>query len=161
MNSLKKTIPIIFGILILTSMSGFQFIPMTIQTADAEPSKRVVGYFSLWQDESLDSINYSNLTEIIYFHIWPNADGSLTTWDISMLDIHKIRDRAQTMGVAVSISVGGAGVSDGFPLMTQDPTARANFVSNITGFILTNNLDGVDINWETPINQAKIDNQDI
>ncbi|HUU48100.1 MAG TPA: glycosyl hydrolase family 18 protein, partial [Nitrosopumilaceae archaeon] len=32
---------------------------------------------------------------------------------------------------------------------------------NITGFILTNNLDGVDINWETPINQAKIDNQDI
>ena len=142
-------------------MSGFQFGPTNIQEVEAEPSKRIVGYFSLWQDEALDSIDYTNLTEIIYFHIWPNPDGSLTTWDISMLDLNKIRDRAHAMGVSVSISVGGAGASDGFPLMSQDPVARENFVSNITDFILTNNLDGVDINWETPINQAKIDNQDI
>ncbi|MDH3277625.1 MAG: glycoside hydrolase family 18 protein, partial [Nitrosopumilus sp.] len=147
---MNKTIPIIFGILIYSILSGFQFLPLTILTADAEPSKRVVGYFSLWQDESLDSIDYSNLTEIIYFHIWPNSDGSLTTWDISLMDLHKIRDRGHVMGVTTSISVGGAGASDGFPPMSKDPTARANFVSNIADFVLKNNLDGVDINWETP-----------
>ena len=101
----KKITLMIFGFWILTSISGFQFIPMTIQTADAV-SERIVGYFPYWKSADINSIDYSKLTEIIYFHIWPNYDGSLNKWDISMLDLHKIRDRAHVMGVAISISVG-------------------------------------------------------
>ena len=41
MYSIRKTIPVIFGILILTSISGFQLVPITIQTAEAEPSKQL------------------------------------------------------------------------------------------------------------------------
>ncbi|HUU48476.1 MAG TPA: glycoside hydrolase family 18 protein, partial [Nitrosopumilaceae archaeon] len=156
----KKITLMIFGFWILTSISGFQFIPMTIQTADAV-SERIVGYFPYWKSADINSIDYSKLTEIIYFHIWPNSDGSLNTDAININDLNMITNAGHAIGVKVTVAVGGWGVSDGFPLMTQDPTARANFVSNITGFILTNNLDGVDINWETPINQAKIDNQDI
>ncbi|MFQ5440941.1 MAG: glycosyl hydrolase family 18 protein, partial [Nitrosopumilaceae archaeon] len=129
MKNTSKTMPLIFGILIIASVSVFQIGPLAILNADAEPPKRVVGYFSLWQDEDLDLIDYTNLTEIIYFHIWPHTDGSLITWDISTLDLNKIRDRAHAMGVRILISVGGAGASDGFPIMAEDPVARANFIS--------------------------------
>ncbi len=40
MNSVRKTVPIIFGILILTGTLGFQFAPMTVQTAEAAHSKK-------------------------------------------------------------------------------------------------------------------------
>jgi GH18 family chitinase len=156
----KKTMPIIFGLLILSSISGFQFIPMTLQPADAL-SEKIVGYFPYWKSAHINSIEYYKITNIIYFHIWPNMDGSLNTDAININDLNTITERAHATGVKVTVAVGGWGASDGFPLMTQDPTARANFVSNITDFILTNNLDGVDINWETPINQTKIDSQDI
>jgi hypothetical protein len=74
--NVKKIVPIIFGILILTSSSGFQFGPMSVQTAEALPSKRIVGYFPWWESGDINSIDYSKVTDIIYFHIWPNADGS-------------------------------------------------------------------------------------
>jgi len=159
-NSVSKTVSIIFGILILTGISGFQFAPMTVQTAEAEPSKRIVGYFPWWESGDIDSIDYSKVTDIIYFHIWPNSDGSLDTTDINydINDLHTIRDRAHAAGVNVLISAGGWGVSDGFPAMVADPTARANFVTNIENFLTTHDLDGIDIDWE-PINtEVKKDN---
>ena len=161
MYRVKKTVPIIFGILILTSLSGFQFGPLTVHTAEAMPSKRIVGYFPFWESGDINSIDYTKLTDIIYFHIWPNSDGSLDTSVINLNDLNTIRDRAHAAGVSISIAVGGWGVSDGFPPMAQDSIARANFVSNISNFISANNLDGVDIDWETPIDQVKINNQDM
>ena len=42
--------------------------------------------------------------------------------------------------------------------MAADPTARANFVTNIENFLTTHDLDGIDIDWE-PINtEVKKDN---
>ncbi|MDH3610623.1 MAG: glycosyl hydrolase family 18 protein [Nitrosopumilus sp.] len=161
MYSVRKTIPIIFGILILTSLSGFQFAPVIVQTAEAEPSKRIVGYFPHWESGDLDSIDYLQVTDIIYFHIWPNTDGTLDTSAVNLTDLQTIRNNIHAVGGNVLIAVGGWGVSDGFPAMVADPIARANFVSNISNYISTNNLDGVDIDWETQIDSTKIDNQDI
>ena len=63
MNSVRKTVPIIFGILILTGTLGFQFAPMTVQTAEAESSKRIIGYFPYWESGRYESaIDYSKLT---------------------------------------------------------------------------------------------------
>jgi GH18 family chitinase/chitodextrinase len=160
-NSVRKTVPIIFGILILTGTSGFQFAPMTVQTAEAEPSKRIVGYFPYWESGDMSSIDYSKMTDIIYFHIWPNADGTLDTSLVDINQLHTIRDSSHAVGVKVLIAVGGWGVSDEFPAMASDPTARANFVSNVLDYLITNDLDGVDIDWETPLNQEKTDNQDV
>ena len=161
MNYIIKPLPIIFGILIFTIFSGFQFETMNVQTADAVSDKKIVGYFPFWYHEQIDLINYSELTNILYFHIWPNPDGSLNISEFNQGNLDTIRDRAHAAGVSVGISVGGAGTSDGFLSLAVDNTARANFVSNISNFVVINNLDGVDINWETEINQAKIDNQDI
>jgi chitinase len=159
-NSVRKTVPIILGILILTGSAGFELGP-TIQTVSAEPSKRVVGYFPYWESGDVNSINYSKVTDIIYFHIWPNPDGTLDTSAVNVNDLNTINNNAHSAGVNVLISIGGWGVSDGFPAMVADNAARENFVSNIVQYVSDNNLDGVDIDWETQITQEKIENQDL
>ena len=161
MKGVRKRTSSIFGIMILVILIGFAFAPIEIQTTHAEPTKRIVGNFPEWESEKIDLIDYSQITDIIYFHIRPNSDGSLDTSDLDFNDLKTIRNRAHAEGVNVLIAVGGWGSSDAFPEMAQDPATRANFVNKIKNFITKNNLDGVDIDWETTINQEKIDNQDI
>ena len=161
MYRVRKTVPIIFGILILAGSLGFQYTPFTVQTVEAESSKRIIGYFPYWESGDINSIDYTKLTDIIYFHIWPNPDGSLDTSAVNINDLNEIRNNAHSAGVNVLIAVGGWGVSNGFPVMADDDNARANFVANIADYIIANDLDGVDIDWETTIDQTKIDNQDI
>lgn len=148
MNSGRKIVPIIFGILILTGTSGFQFAPISVQTAEATPAKKIVGYFPEWESGDVSSINYTKLTHIIYFNIWPNADGSLDTSALDINDLNTIRQNAHQSGVDVLIAAGGWGVSKGFASMTADDNARANFVNNIVQFLDDNGIDGVDIDWE-------------
>ena len=157
----KKFVRIILAISILFSASGFQFVPTEIQTAFAEPSYKIVGTFPWWQSEKVDSIEYSKLTDILYFHIIPNADGTLDTSQVNFDDLNKIRNNAHSAGINVLIVIGGWEASNGFPPIAKDPILRENFVKNVESFIIKHNLDGIDIDWETTINQEKIDNQDI
>ena len=161
MNSVSKTVSIIFGILILTGISGFQFAPMTVQTAEAIHSKKIIGYFPEWESADVTAINYTKLTHIIYFHIWPNADGSLDTSAVVVDDLNKIILDANAAGVKVLIAAGGWGVSNGFSPMAADNTARANFVNNIVQFLDNYGLDGVDIDWEPIDTETKKNNQAI
>ena len=148
MNSVRKAVPIIFGILILTGTLGFQFAPMTVQTAEAVHSKKIIGYFPEWESADVSAINYTKLTHIIYFHIWPNADGTLDTSAVVEEDLRAIRGNATVAGVKVMIAAGGWGVSKGFAPMAADDTARENFVNNTKLFIKNYGLDGIDIDWE-------------
>jgi len=160
-KSVRITVPILLGILILASSSGIQFAPSIIQKAHAEPTERIIGYLPYWESGDFDSIDYSKVTDVIYFHIWPNSDGSLNTSAINQNDLDTIRNRVHNSGANILIAVGGGGVSESFPDVVQNATSREIFVSNLINFTTTNNLDGVDIDWETPIDQTKIDNQDI
>jgi len=160
-NSVRKTVPIIFGILILTGTSGFQFTPMSVQSADAVFSKKIIGYFPEWENGDVDSIDYSKLTHIIYFHIWPNSDGSLDTSAVHFDDLNKIVSNAHEAKVKVMIAAGGWGVSTGFVSMAGDDIARGNFVNNIDLFLEEHSLDGIDIDWEPIDSETKKINQSI
>ena len=161
MNSVKKTVPIFLGILILASSSGIQFAPSMLQNANAEPAKRIVGYVPDWESADFASIDYSKVTDVIYFHIWPNSDGTLVTTGVNQNNLNSVRNAAHASGVNVLIAIGGGGVSQGFPGMVQNNETRALFISNVLDFVNANDLDGVDIDWETAFDQAKIDYQDI
>ncbi len=159
MNSVSKTVPIIFGILILTGTLGFQFAPMTVQTAEAAPAKKIIGYFPEWENGDVSNINYTKLTHIIYFHIWPNADGSLDTSAVHFDDLNTIVSKGHDAEVKVMIAAGGWGVSKGFAPMAADDTARENFVNNTKLFIENYGLDGIDIDWEPIDSETKKINQ--
>ena len=161
MNSVGKIVSIIFGILILTGTLGFQFAPMTIQTAEAVHSKKIIGYFPEWESADVTAINYTKLTHIIYFHIWPNADGTLDTSAVVEEDLNSVILDAHDAGVKVLIAAGGWGVSNGFSPMAADNIARANFVNNIVQLLDNYGLDGVDIDWEPIDTETKKNNQAI
>jgi len=158
-NSVSKTVPIIFGILILTGTLGFQFSPMTVQTAEAVPAKKIIGYYTEWENGDVSAINYTKLTQIIYFNIWPNADGSLDTSAVHFDVLNTIVSSGHDAEVKVMIAAGGGGVSKGFAPMAADDTARENFVNNTKLFIKNYGLDGIDIDWEPIDSEIKKINQ--
>ncbi|MDX1441395.1 MAG: glycosyl hydrolase family 18 protein [Nitrosopumilaceae archaeon] len=161
MNRERRIVPIIFGILILTGTSGVSFAPMSVSSADAVFTKKIIGYFPEWESGDVAQIDYSSLTHIIYFHIWPNSDGSLDTSAVDFNDLTTIRENAQSAGVKVMVAAGGWGVSNGFGPMAADDNARANFVNNISLFLEENQLDGIDIDWEPIDTETKKINQSI
>jgi PKD repeat protein/chitinase len=132
---------------------------MTVQIVEAEPAKKIIGYFPEWESADVSAINYTKLTHIIYFHIWPNADGSLDTSAIVEEDLMHIRGNATAAGVKVMIAAGGWGVSNGFAPMAADDTVRENFVNNTKLFIENYGLDGIDIDWEPIDSETKKINQ--
>ena len=52
-NRVRKIIPLILGILILTGSSGFPLVASMGQTAEAQSSERIVGYFPWWESPAL------------------------------------------------------------------------------------------------------------
>lgn len=58
--------------------------------------------------------------------------------------------RAQNPNLRIGVSVGGWSLSNDFAPMAANPTARANFISNVCKFIKYTNMDFVDLDWEYP-----------
>lgn len=49
------------------------------------------------------------------------------------------------------LSIGGWTLSDKFSQLAASPTARAQFAASVKTFINTYGFDGVDIDWEFPV----------
>lgn len=115
-----------------------------------DTSARVVGYFPDWYNGSLDAIPYDKLTHVIYAFAQPTSTGGISFTGGTKLS--GVVQRAHNAGAKVLISFGGWTGSDdsNFEPMAANATYRAAFVSNVTSFVSTYNLDGVDIDWEFP-----------
>jgi GH18 family chitinase/chitodextrinase len=123
-------------------------------TALLASSFHVVGYMPSWQGSATD-IQYSNVTHINYAFIRPTTTGELTSLD----NPQKLRDivsLAHANGVKVGIAVGGWSELNNadFQSMAGNASYRTTFVNNIMSFIQTYQLDGVDIDWEYPVEGA-------
>ncbi|KAL3809554.1 hypothetical protein ACHAXA_001828 [Cyclostephanos tholiformis] len=53
-------------------------------------------------------------------------------------------------GAEIYPSIGGWTLSDAFPTMAADDSARANFAQNCVNLIVEYGFDGIDIDWEYP-----------
>ena len=58
--------------------------------------------------------------------------------------------QAHTAGVEVYPSVGGWTLSNDFPSLAKNPTARKAFAANCVKLIEAYDFDGIDIDWEYP-----------
>ena len=56
--------------------------------------------------------------------------------------------QAHSAGVEVYPSIGGWTLSDPFPTLAANPTARATFAANCVELIKAYDFDGIDIDWE-------------
>ena len=118
----------------------------------------VTGYLPHYRAGIIDTLPFEKLTDIIYFSVFPKADGSLDRTNVKTSVLQKLTQRAHLQRTRVHVCVGGWELSAGFAPMTNNPIARATFIRNLTTFIRTHKLQGADIDWEHPKTEVEIHN---
>ncbi len=127
-------------------------------SASSMSEELVVGYYRAWTREAFppDKIDFNIVTHVIHAFAWPEADGSISTYE--NCPDPELVSAAHKAGRKVMIAFGGWGNCEGFPPMSADPAIRAKFVENVMEFCRKNGYDGVDLDWEFPANPEERDN---
>ncbi|MEJ5993868.1 glycoside hydrolase family 18 protein [Pedobacter sp. Du54] len=113
---------------------------------------KIVAYMPGYRDPaSVVDAKYKMITHLFFafLNINPTADGSvlpLTATETSRFNL--LKQKSKDNNVKFGISVMGA--ESVFAAIAKNSTTRANFVTNLVSFAKTNNLDGLDIDWEYP-----------
>jgi len=131
-------------------------IPTVQRTPNLNPE--VVGYLPSYGMWNIDNIDFSRLTQVLYFSLTPNTDGSLSIHSSAVSNINKIKTAIGNNDVDIIISIGGASQSQNFPEMASTKAKRTKFINALKDFCLDNNLRGADIDWEFPNNATELKN---
>lgn len=121
----------------------------------ASQAQHVIGFFPNWRNAGEENlIQYDKITDIIYCFIQPNSTGqfpAFNTWPSSdQTKFNNIKTKAKAKGVKVRISSGGAGSAFMYSPLAANATYRTNFASTVADFIVANDIDGFDVDWEFP-----------
>jgi GH18 family chitinase len=109
-----------------------------------------IAYWSVSDEETLDDIDFSMLTHIIYSKIGVESDGDLIMPTGDDLDeFEDMIEYAQDAGVYAMVSFGNSSDS-AFNTIAASDTALDNFADNVEDLIKDYDLDGVDIDWRFP-----------
>ena len=125
-------------------------------------SKRLLGYYPFWAQPtySAATIPYQKLTHIAHaFLLLDKKDlGNIVVSDGLIEPL--LISNAHSAGVKVQISIGGGDPvqAHAFRKIAADPAIRATFVQNVYDFVTANGYDGVDIDWEIPVNPKDTNN---
>ena len=118
-------------------MSGF------VATSVAAPAKPVLGFYASW---SPPTVQWTKITHLMFAFIFPGTSGTVTGNAVPS----SLVSAAHAAGVKVIASVGGANDFRNFSGVAANASYRANFATSLKTYITTNNIDGVDIDWEYP-----------
>ena len=131
----------------------------------ATERKMLMGYYPNWSHYNgftAEKIQYEYLTHILYAFYIPDNAGNLSNSDA--LDAENFKNLiklSHEKGVKVLVSIGGASQSQNFPILAAAPGTRANFIKNCIKLADDFNIDGIDLDWEYPLendgaNQLKL-----
>jgi chitinase len=123
-----------------------------LQQSAAEAGFWTTAYFPGYEQDSImpaSAIDFTAVTHIIHFAVFPNSDGTLNTADndISQANSFDLVSRAHAAGVKVLFCIGGANSESAFQGATS-PATLPVFINNLTNFLAARGYDGVDIDWE-------------
>jgi chitinase len=127
--------------------------PVTPPTAYIpDQSFKIVAYMPSYRDPATVGDHKYKMISHLFFaflNVSPSADGTLnalTATEISRFNTLKAKAKANNVKFGVSVM----GAETSFASIASNATARTNFVNNVVNFAKTNELDGVDIDWEYP-----------
>ena len=111
-------------------------------------------------DYRLQSLNLQavgdSLSHVLLFSISPHANGSLSTDRLPPIHMMQVgRAKKKHSHLRVLVSVGGGGRSEHFAAMAGNKASRARFAKHLTRYVVRNHLDGADLDWEAPTNEAE------
>jgi chitinase len=113
----------------------------------------VTAWYAGWRQSDLppSAIDFTAVTHLVHFAIFPAEDGSLIVDDRPGFEtpeaIANVVGTVHAAGRTVLFTIGGAGTYDGFSGAIQ-PASRPSFVGNLVGFLTTHGYDGIDIDME-------------
>jgi len=113
----------------------------------------VVGYIPEYRYGIIDWKGVSQrVTHAILFSLEVSRDGTIVALDrFPDKNTYKIaREETKRAGAKLMICLGGNSRTNGFPVVATNPQIRSAFVQNLKNFLVKNDLDGVDLNWEYP-----------
>ncbi|QHI71199.1 glycosyl hydrolase family 18 protein [Aminipila terrae] len=118
-------------------------------------SFKIIGYYSgdLF-NEPVEKLQTDKMTHIMYAFLIPSADGTVKPLN-KPEQLAAVVNKAHSDKCKVYIALGGW--SDGgvplagtFEKVAADNNLRSKLVSSVVDFTISNNLDGVEIDWEHP-----------
>lgn len=94
------------------------------------------------------------LDEIRYFGITVNSAGGLTTTAADLNNLQAIKTAIDALPAAqrprLGITIGGAGISDGFAAVAANEPLRTTFAQNLKSLLDQTGAVAVDLDWEHP-----------
>lgn len=164
MNSILKAAPVLAALL-WGNLYATEAKPAPEKAAAAASGKVLMGYYPNWSRYAgftAEKIPYGYLTHILYAFYVTDEGGNIRNAD--PLDEDNFRElikQGHAHNVKVLLSIGGAAQSFTFKPMAASAGARANFVKNCVKICDKLDLDGIDIDWEYPLegdslNQEKL-----
>jgi chitinase len=133
--------------------------------SSAAGPKRLLAYYTFWSKwntpaYTADNIPYQKLTHIAHaFLLLDKKNIGNIVIDDGLIEPSLISN-AHAAGVKVLISIGGGDPAQAhaFRKIAADPVIRAAFVQNVYNFVIANGYDGVDIDWEIPVDPKDTNN---
>ncbi|PIC44107.1 hypothetical protein B9Z55_004591 [Caenorhabditis nigoni] len=126
---------------------------------NASCRKRVIGYFTEWENADLREEQLGKLTHVIFLFatVQESAIIKLDNYrtETRFLDL---KDKAHSVrsDLKMMIGVGGISYSYRFPPIVLDDGKRKILVESITSFIDEHDLDGVEIFWVWSYEKVKL-----
>ncbi|KAL5722917.1 chitinase [Ranunculus cassubicifolius] len=137
--------------------------PSPTKPSPIRPSKGVkAAYWPSFNGFPVSSIDTSYFTHIYYAFLLPDTVTYklvITPNDESMLPSFVSTLRAQKSTVKTMLSIGGAGnITEVFSAIANTSSNRAIFIQSAIEIARHYGFDGVDIDWEFPLDQQDMDN---
>ncbi|MGL4522457.1 MAG: glycoside hydrolase family 18 protein [Bacilli bacterium] len=162
---MKKTISLILCFLFIFTL----LVPVEATTTEKNKYRSVAYYYSN-KGMQLDAIDVTAITHLNYgfAHIYHQEEGSDAsdpsyTKDVSKhhqlhlapnvkADLEKLAAlKKKNPELKVLLAIGGWGAR-GFSDMAAEKLSRTTFISSVHSVLSAYNLDGVDLDWEYPVN---------
>lgn len=113
----------------------------------------VVGYFPSYRSlADVPDVKFRMTNCVIYAFYTVNATGGLSAPSSPSASLAAVRDKARLNNAKVFLGIND-GAGDGrtnFKNMAATGSGRTNFIREVMNTVRSNNLDGVDMDWEFP-----------
>lgn len=129
-------------------------IPVSVYGSDQNErlnSKfRSGAYFHYSYETNLDDIRFDKLDYIIYAFVEPYADGNFRPLE-KPEQVKELIQRAHAHDVKVFMGIGGGSTAMDFDILASDKDSVIRFIKSTMGLFEEYDLDGIDIDWESPL----------
>jgi GH18 family chitinase len=134
------------------SSTATSFVCAVIQ-APAPFGYYVVGYLPSYRTiTDIPDVKFRMTNAVVYAFYGVNSSGTLSapSSPASTLAAVVTKARANNAKIFVGINDGSGDGKTNFKNMAATATGRNNFIKDVMNVVRTNNLDGVDMDWEFP-----------